>query len=109
MKVIFLIIIFSIGTVFLFFKKENNIEDFQEVEFIKKVKVEDLIKKTFSKLIKLRGFSNASRIVILRSQVEGRISSKQLDSFRQEVKRADANRTTAASEPGWNHVYFSYS
>ena len=79
MKVIFLIIIFSIGTVFLFFKKENNIEDFQEVEFIKKVKVEDFIKKTFSKLIKLRGFSNASRIVILRSQVEGRISSKQFD------------------------------
>ena len=79
MKVIVLIIVFAVGTIFLFFKKEDTVENIKTEEIIKKVEVEDFVAKKFSKIIKLRGFSNASRIVILKSQVEGRISSKQFD------------------------------
>ena len=64
---------------FFFFKKEDTVENIKTEEIIKKVEVEDFVAKKFSKIIKLRGFSNASRIVILKSQVEGRISSKQFD------------------------------
>ena len=79
MKVIVLIIVFTVGSIFLFFKKEDTVENIKTEEILKKVEVEDFVKKKFSKIIKLRGFSNASRIVILKSQVEGRISSKQFN------------------------------
>ena len=79
MKINFLIILFSISTIFIYFKKEDKVENVKEIQTIKKVEVEDFEKKKFSKLIKLRGFSNASRIVILKSQVEGRIATKQFD------------------------------
>ncbi len=79
MKVIVLIIVFTVGSIFLFFKKEDTVENIKTEEILKKVEVEDFVRKKFSKIIKLRGFSNASRIVILKSQVEGRISSKQFD------------------------------
>ena len=36
-------------------------------------------KSKFSKKIKLRGFSEASRTVILKAQVDGKISTKQFD------------------------------
>ena len=79
MKVIFLIILFSISTIFIYLKKEEKVENVKEIQTIKKVEVEDFEKKKFSKLIKLRGFSNASRVVTLKSQVEGRIATKQFD------------------------------
>ena len=79
MKVIFLIILLSISTIFIYLKKEDKVENIKEIQTIKKVEVEDFEKKKFSKLIKLRGFSNASRVVILKSQVEGRIATKQFD------------------------------
>ena len=69
----------QLGQFFLFLKKEDTVENIKTEEIIKKVEVEDFVAKKFSKIIKLRGFSNASRIVILKSQVEGRISSKQFD------------------------------
>tara|TARA_B100000963_G_C22545636_1_gene634275 strand:+ start:163 stop:1209 length:1047 start_codon:yes stop_codon:yes gene_type:complete len=79
MRIIILILVFSVGSIFLLFKKEETVENVKKEEILKKVEVEDFIEKKFSKVIKLRGFSNASRIVILKSQVEGRISSKQFD------------------------------
>ena len=42
----------------------------------KEVVVKKLIKKKFEKKLKFSGFTEASRIVILKSQVEGKISSK---------------------------------
>ncbi len=79
MKIIVLIIFFTFGSIFLFFKKDKQIDPTQKVELQKKVEVENFYKSKFSKKIKLRGFSEASRIVTLKAQVEGRISTKQFN------------------------------
>ncbi len=79
MKITVLIILFSLGSVFLFFKKEKRVDSIEKIESIKQVEVNHLNKSNFSKKIKLRGFSEASRTVILKAQVDGRISTKQFE------------------------------
>ena len=62
---------------FLFFFKKDNINEIEKETFSKKtVEVEKINYQKFSKKLKLRGFTQASRIVTLKSQVEGKISSK---------------------------------
>ena len=41
MKVNFLIILFSISTIFIYFKKEDKVENVKEIQTIKKVEVEE--------------------------------------------------------------------
>ena len=79
MKITALIILFSLGSVFLFLKKEEKVDSIQKIETTKQVEVKMFKKSKFSKKIKLRGFSEASRTVILKAQVDGRISTKQFD------------------------------
>ena len=45
----------------------------------KKVVVKKLQKESFTKTLKFSGFSEASRIVIIKSQVEGKVSSKSFE------------------------------
>ncbi len=62
---------------FLFFFKKDNINEIEKETFSKKtVEVQKINYQKFSKKLKLRGFTQASRIVTLKSQVEGKISSK---------------------------------
>ena len=79
MKIILLIILFTFGTVFLFFKEDDKTISNQKIDIQKKVEVNVFTKSSFSKVIKLRGFSEASRIVIIKAQVDGRISTKQFE------------------------------
>ena len=79
MKITVLIILFSLGTVFLFLKEEEKVDSIEKIEIKKQVEVKMLKKSKFSKKMKLRGFSEASRTVILKAQVDGRISTKQFD------------------------------
>jgi multidrug efflux system membrane fusion protein len=79
MKITILIIIFSIGTIFLLFKDETEKNLIVEVENEKKVEIKDFKKEKFSKKIKLRGFTDASRVVIIKAQVSGRVNSKQFE------------------------------
>jgi len=79
MKITVLIILFSLGTIFLFLKEEEQVDSIEKIETKKQVEVKMLKKSNFSKKIKLRGFSEASRTVILKAQVDGRISTKQFD------------------------------
>lgn len=79
MKVTLLIVLFSLATVFLYFKKDEEIAPKVVTEYKKKVEVKDFFQEKFSKKIKLRGFSEASRIVIIKAQVNGKVSSKQFD------------------------------
>lgn len=77
MRITILILIFSVGILLLFFKEDNKIAPLNVENIQKKVEVKNFQRSEFSKIIKLRGFSEASRIVILKSQVDGRISTKQ--------------------------------
>ncbi len=77
MRITILILIFSVGILLLFFKEDNTIAPLNVENIQKKVEVKNFQRSEFSKIIKLRGFSEASRIVILKSQVDGRISTKQ--------------------------------
>ncbi len=77
MKIILLIIFFILGSLFLFFKEDNKIKVTEKIQIEKKVEVKSFLKSKFSKTIKLRGFSEASRTVILKAQVDGKISTKQ--------------------------------
>ncbi|MEE2695402.1 MAG: efflux RND transporter periplasmic adaptor subunit [Pseudomonadota bacterium] len=79
MKLTLLIIIFSIGTIFLFFKEEKKDDPVLQVENEKTVEVESFKKEKFSRKVKLRGFTNASRVVTIKAQVDGIISSKQFN------------------------------
>ena len=78
MKITALIILFSLGSIFLFFKKEEKADSIQKIEPKKKIEIKIFKKSKFSKKIKIRGFSEASRTVILKAQVDGKISTKQL-------------------------------
>ena len=64
-----------VGIFVLFQEKSDNFQIEEEVTK-KAVQVEKLKNKKFSRKLKLRGFTKASRVVILKSQVEGKISSK---------------------------------
>jgi len=77
MRITILILIFSVGILLLYFKEDNKIAPLNVENIQKKVEVKNFQRSEFSKIIKLRGFSEASRIVILKSQVDGRISTKQ--------------------------------
>ena len=79
MKITALIIFFSLASVFLFLKKEEKVDPIEEIESTQQVEVKHLNKSNFSKTIKLRGFSEASRTVIIKAQVDGRISTKQFE------------------------------
>ena len=69
----FLILIFS---VFFFLQDEVKETNELEIKLDKKVIVKKLQKENFIKTLKFSGFSEASRIVIIKSQVEGKVSSK---------------------------------
>ena len=76
MKTIGIIFTFLIVS-FLFFlnkKTENQIE--KKIDIEKIVVVKKLNKEIFTKILKFSGFSEASRIVTIKSQVEGKVSSK---------------------------------
>jgi multidrug efflux system membrane fusion protein len=76
MRIYILIAILLIISVSLFFKKDIP-KDTSSVEKVEKtVGVKLLDKENYSKILKLRGFTEASRIVTIKSQVEGRISAK---------------------------------
>ncbi len=79
MRIYILIIVLSVISVALIFKKDNPqvVNKVKKLEKIVETKV--LEKTSYSKKLKLRGFTEASRIVIIKSQVEGRISSKNFD------------------------------
>ena len=79
MKITVLIILFSLGTVFLFLKEDDQVDTIEKIETKKQVEVKMFKKSKFSKKIKLRGFSEASRTVVLKAQVDGKISTKQFD------------------------------
>ena len=79
MKITVLIILFSLGTVFLFLKEDDQVDMIEKIETKKQVEIKMFKKSKFSKEIKLRGFSEASRTVILKAQVDGKISTKQFD------------------------------
>ncbi len=76
MKIYTLILIFSLATIFFFLKDKNLEKKETKIENLKTVEVQKLDKEKFSKKLKLRGFTEASRIVTLKAQVEGKISSK---------------------------------
>ena len=76
MKTYTLILILTLGTIFFFFKDNSLKKEEIKIETIKTVEVQKLKKEVFSKKLKLRGFTEASRIVTLKAQVEGKISSK---------------------------------
>ena len=77
MKIIFLIIFFTLGSLFLFFKEDQKVNVTEKINIQKKVEVKNFSKSKYSKTIKLSGFSEASRTVILKAQVDGKISTKQ--------------------------------
>ena len=76
MRIYILIAILLIISIGLFFKEDSpkNSSSIEKIE--KTVGVKLLDKQKYSKILKLRGFTEASRIVTIKSQVEGRISAK---------------------------------
>ncbi len=76
MRIYVLIIALSILTIGLLLKKDKKITKVTDKNITKTVEINYLPKKQFSRVLKLRGFTEASRVVILKSQVEGKISSK---------------------------------
>ena len=77
MKTFISLFIISIITgFFIFFQDDKSNEEIKEEVVKKIVEVEIIKNKKFSKKLKLRGFTQASRVVTLKSQVEGKISSK---------------------------------
>ena len=76
MRIYILIAILLIISIGLFFKEDSpkNSSSIEKIE--KTVGVKLLDKQNYSKILKLRGFTEASRIVTIKSQVEGRISAK---------------------------------
>jgi multidrug efflux system membrane fusion protein len=65
--------------VFLFLKDDDVSDELIVEETKKEVVVKKLLKKNFKVKLKFSGFTEASRTVILKSQVEGKISSKFFD------------------------------
>ena len=77
---IFLVIASLFVFSFFFITKDKKEESKKvDVKLEKNVIVEKLKKESFTKTLKFSGFSEASRIVIIKSQVEGKISSKSFE------------------------------
>ena len=76
MKIFLVISSLLIISIFFFYKEEAEVSDEIEIKLDKKVVVKKLQKESFTKILKFSGFSEASRIVIIKSQVEGKVSSK---------------------------------
>ena len=79
MRIYILIATLLIVSIILFLKKEVPEENSKVEKTEKVVGVEYIEKETYSRTLKLRGFTQASRIVVIKSQVEGRISAKFFD------------------------------
>ena len=76
MKILITGFLLLLGSMLLLLRDDNVDEELIVKETKKEVVVKKLIKKKFEKKLKFSGFTEASRIVILKSQVEGKISSK---------------------------------
>ena len=76
MKILITGFLLLLGSTLLFLREDNVDDELVIKETKKEVVVKKLIKKKFEKKLKFSGFTEASRIVILKSQVEGKISSK---------------------------------
>ena len=79
MKIFLVISSLLIISIFFFYKEEAEVSDEIEIKLDKKVVVKKLQKESFTKTLKFSGFSEASRIVIIKSQVEGKVSSKSFE------------------------------
>ena len=79
MKIFLVISSLLIISIFFFYKEEPEVSDEIEIKLDKKVEVKKLQKESFTKTLKFSGFSEASRIVIIKSQVEGKVSSKSFE------------------------------
>ena len=79
MKIFLVISSLLIISIFFFYKEEPEVSDEIEIKVDKKVVVKKLQKESFTKTLKFSGFSEASRIVIIKSQVEGKVSSKSFE------------------------------
>ncbi len=79
MKIFLIISSLLVISIFFFYKEEAEISDEIEIKLDKKVVVKKLQKESFTKTLKFSGFSEASRIVIIKSQVEGKVSSKSFE------------------------------
>ena len=76
MKIYILIIAILITTSIFFLKDDQKIDEPSKIEIKKEVIVKKIIEEDFVNKLKLSGFSEASRIVVLKSQVVGKVSSK---------------------------------
>ena len=76
MKILIISFFLLLTSVFLFLRDDDVSDELIVEEAKKEVVVRKLEKKKFEIKLKFSGFSEASRIVILKSQVEGKISSK---------------------------------
>ena len=76
MKIFLITSLILIFSVFFFLQDEVTETNELEIKLDKKVIVKKLQKENFIKTLKFSGFSEASRIVIIKSQVEGKVSSK---------------------------------
>mgnify|MGYP000592357252 FL=1 len=76
MKIFLITSLILISSVFFFLRDEVKETNELEIKLDKKVIVKKLQKENFIKTLKFSGFSEASRIVIIKSQVEGKVSSK---------------------------------
>ena len=79
MKIFLVISSLLIISIFFFYKEEAEVSDEIDIKLDKKVVVKNLQKESFTKTLKFSGFSEASRIVIIKSQVEGKVSSKSFE------------------------------
>ena len=79
MKIFLVISSLLIISIFFFYKEEAEVSDEIEIKLDKKVVVKKLQKESFTKTLKFSGFSEASRIVIIKSQVKGKVSSKSFE------------------------------
>jgi len=76
MKILITSFLLLLTSIYLLFRDDDVDDEIIVKEIKKEVVVKKLVKKRFEKKLKFSGFTEASRIVILKSQVEGKISSK---------------------------------
>ena len=77
MKLLYATGILIFFTIIFLFSDDNKVDELEDEDLSKKiVEVKKIKSKFFSKKLKLRGFTQASRVVTIKSQVEGKIASK---------------------------------
>ena len=77
MKLLYATGILIFFTIIFLFSDDNKVDELEDEDLSKKiVEVKKIKSKSFSKKLKLRGFTQASRVVTIKSQVEGKIASK---------------------------------